>query len=404
VTPGRRHDGTRPNRVSAGPGAIGVGIVAMAVGLVALAVAPLHSAAPAAGDPAAPTVSEWGTRPSRAGATASAPDGSAISGSASPGVPVPSAPKGSASKGSAPRTRFPGGLLISDRGNGRLLIVNDAGRIVWTFPGSRSLPPGQRFSADDAFVAPDGRTIVANDEQHQVVDRIDIATRRVTWQYGAYGRPGSVSGRLHTPDDAYPLANGDVVVADIRNCRILEIAPSKHVVRHWGRAGVCLDRPPAAFAMPNGDTPLADGGLLITEITGSRVIRLAPNGRVVFGVHVPVRYPSDAHLTSDGSILVVDYSAPGAIVRLSPAGRVLWRYKVRGGPGELDHPSLAIQLPDGTIALNDDFRHRVLVIDPRTDRIVWQYGTTGRPGRRHGYLDTPDGIDVVPAGTIPGVG
>jgi len=117
-----------------------------------------------------------------------------------------------------------------------------------------------------------------------------------------------------------------------------------------------------------------------------------------------VAYPSDAHLVADGSILVVDYASPGAIVRMSPTGRILWRYRVASGRGALDHPSLAIQLPNGTIALNDDFRDRVIVIDPRTDRIVWQYGTTGRPGRRPGYLNVPDGIDVVPAGTIPGVG
>ena len=73
--------------------------------------------------------------------------------------------------------RFPGGLLIADRGNGRLLVVNDRGRTIWTFPVHGSLPRGQTFSADDAFVAPDGRTIVANDEAHQVIDRIDIRTR-----------------------------------------------------------------------------------------------------------------------------------------------------------------------------------------------------------------------------------
>ena len=193
-------------------------------------------------------------------------------------------------------------------------------------------------------------------------------------------------------------------MADIRNCRILEIAPSKTIVRQWGRTGVCVDHPPQTYAMPNGDTPLPDGGLLITEITGSRVVRLRSNGDVVFDVHVPVAYPSDAHLAADGSILVVDYASPGAIVRMSPTGRILWRYRVASGRGALDHPSLAIQLPNGTIALNDDFRDRVIVIDPRTDRIVWQYGTTGRPGRRPGYLNVPDGIDVVPAGTIPGVG
>jgi outer membrane protein assembly factor BamB len=312
------------------------------------------------------------------------------------GTPLPTVSPPTASDG-----RFPGGLLIADRGNGRLLIVTSAGRIAWSFPGHGSLPPGQSFSADDAFIAPDHRTIVANDEAHQVIDRIDIATRRVVWQYGKYDRPGSGAGFLHTPDDAYPLANGDVVTADIRNCRILEISPAKRVVRQWGRTGVCRHDPPRTFDMPNGDTPLPDGGLLITEIRGSRVVRLDAHGRVVFDVHVPATYPSDAQLDASGAIVVVDYANPGAILRVSPTGHVLWRYRPRSGTGRLDHPSLAVPLANGTIVLNDDFRHRVIVVDPVRGRIVWQYGHTDRPGRRPGYLWVPDGIDVVPVGILP---
>ena len=322
------------------------------------------------------------------------------------GGPDPSSETPSPSDSGPPPTapdavgRFGLGLLIADRGNGRLLIVNDAHQVLWRFPAHASLPSGQRFSADDAFLAPDGKTIVANDEAHQVIDRIDIVTRRVIWQYGHYDHAGSSAGYLHTPDDAYPLANGDIVVADIRNCRILEIDPAKRIVRHWGRAGSCAHRPPSTFDNPNGDTPLPDGGLLITEIGGSRVVRLSPNGHVVFDIHAPVRYPSDAQLDARGNVLVVDYSNPGAILRISPHGRVLWRYGPRNGPGRLDHPSLAIPLPDGTVALNDDFRDRVLVVDPRTNRIVWQYGRTDRGGRNGGELFIPDGIDLIPAGTV----
>jgi hypothetical protein len=56
-------------------------------------------------------------------------------------------------------------------------------------------------------------------------------------------------------------------------------------------------------------------------------------------------------------------------------------------------------LPDGTIALNDDFRSRVIVLDPRTNRIVWQYGTTDRGGSSDGRLFLPDGVDLIPIGT-----
>ncbi|MGZ8705377.1 MAG: hypothetical protein ACXWYB_12020, partial [Aeromicrobium sp.] len=251
--------------------------------------------------------------------------------------------------------RFPGGLLIADRGNGRLLVVSSTGTPLWRFPTTGSLPRGQRFAADDAFLAPDGKSIVANDEGHHVIDRIDVATRKIVWQYGHYGSPGRGPGYLNTPDDAYPLANGDVVVADIRNCRVIEIAPSKQIVRQWGKTGVCVASAPNAYASPNGDTPLPDGGLLITEIHGARVVRLSATGKVIFDIHVPVRYPSDAHLDSQGNVIVADYSTIGAVVAMTPHGHLLWRYAPTTGNGRLNHPSLAVPLPDGTVVVNDDF-------------------------------------------------
>ena len=243
---------------------------------------------------------------------------------------------------------------------------------------------------------PTARSIVANEEERQVIVRIDVATRRVVWEYGRYRVAGSARGELHTPDDAYPLADGHIVVADIGNCRVIEIDQAKRITRQWGRTGVCADHAPRSYGSPNGDTPLPDGGLLITEIKGSRVVRLDRAGQVVFDIHVPTSYPSDAHLDAAGNILVVDYASPGAIVRLDRHGRVLWRYAPRKGAGRLDHPSLAIDLGNGLVAVNDDFRHRVVVIDPKTNRIVWQYGHTDRHGRSNGYLFTPDGIDLIP--------
>lgn len=46
--------------------------------------------------------------------------------------------------------------------------------------------------------------------------------------------------------------------------------------------------------------------------------------------------------------------------------------------------------------MNDDARHRVVLIDPKADRIVWQYGHTDVPGRKAGYLHKPDGMDFLP--------
>ena len=298
---------------------------------------------------------------------------------------------------------FAGDLLIADRGNNRLLIVNSQSQVLWRFPVAGSLATGQGFSADDAFLSPDGRTILASEEMHQVLVRIDIASQRITWQFGHYGRTGAGAGFLNTPDDAYPLANGNVTVADIKNCRILEIAPNKQIVRTLGQPGVCRDNPPFSYNEPNGDTPLPDGGMLITEIGGSRVVRLDAAGRVRYDIHVPVLYPSDAQLDAHGNVVVADYSNPGAVVAVSPTGHLLWRYGPTTGPGRLDHPSLAVPLADGSIVLNDDLRDRVIIINPLTGRVLWQYGRTGIAGRGADRLFIPDGVNLIPPGAIQGL-
>jgi len=51
----------------------------------------------------------------------------------------------------------------------------------------------------------------------------------------------------------------------------------------------------------------------------------------------------------------------------------------------------------GLIAVNDDWRHRVILIDPRSKKIVWQYGHTDVASAAPGYLSKPDGMDFLPA-------
>ena len=58
--------------------------------------------------------------------------------------------------------------------------------------------------------------------------------------------------------------------------------------------------------------------------------------------------------------------------------------------------ALRLRLPNGLIALNDDWNHRVIIVDMRAQKIVWQYGVQGIYGSGPGYLFNPDGIDFLP--------
>jgi len=293
---------------------------------------------------------------------------------------------------------LPGGLVIADRGNDRILLVDPRRRTLWSFPTRRDRSLGRKLVFDDdTFVEPGGKALVTNEEDNQDILSIDVKTHAVTNLYGHPGVTGTGPGFLHTPDDAYVLPDGTMTVADAYNCRILFIR-HRRIVRQIGRTAVCVHNPPQTLGSVNGDTPLPDGGVLVSEINGSWIDDFSRTGRLRWSFHAPVSYPSDPQLLPGGRILLADYAKPGAVVILDRHGRVLWRYGPASGWGELGHPSLAIMLPNGNIAINDDYDDRVVIVDPKQRRIVWQYGHLGRPGTGRDELNTPDGMDYVPLG------
>jgi hypothetical protein len=300
-----------------------------------------------------------------------------------------------------PRGPVPGYVLIADRNNNRLLLVSPSGRVVWRFPERGDVRPGQSFhDPDDAFFTPGYRRLITNEEFNDSLAQINLRTRRIVWSYGRAGVSGSGPGELSNPDDAYRLPDGVVQVADIQNCRVLQISETHRILRSFGSPGRCVHDPPRSFSSPNGATPLRDGGTLVTEI-GGWVDRLTAAGRLVFSVRTPTTYPSDAQLLPNGNILVAGFDTPGRVDVITPRGRIVWTYGPPSGAGALDRPSLAVRWPNGMIAVTDDWHHRIVVIDPRTKRIVWQYGHLGVASSAPGYLSKPDGLDLLPAPFAP---
>jgi outer membrane protein assembly factor BamB len=165
---------------------------------------------------------------------------------------------------------------------------------------------------------------------------------------------------------------------------------------------VCAHNPPTELGSPNGDTPLADGNLLVSEINGSWIDEYTTTGHLVWTTHLAIGYPSDPQQVGPDTYLVADYENPGAIIEFNRAGRILYRYRWASGPGELNQPSLVEQLPSGVFMLNDDYNDRMVAIDPVTGAVVWLYGVTGVGGTAPGLLSIPDGFDLVaPGGRTP---
>jgi hypothetical protein len=324
---------------------------------------------------------------------------------AEPALPAP--PPITASPKSPPPSwgkPLPYPVVIADRRNNRLLEISPDKRVLWQF-GSPDLKI--YHDNDDVYFSPDGRLLAISEEDNQDIHLIDYERRQLVWSYGVPDVAGVDPGYLNYPDDTHVMADGTILVSDIRNCRILFLDRATSTIKaQWGGPGRrdgnwhkdpnCRHDPPQELGLPNGAVELEGGDILITEITGAWISRLTRDGRLVWAMKAfGLKYPSDAMPTHDGQVIVADYSKPGRVIVFDPAQRkVTWDYFFKDGEAMLNHPSLAMELPDGDVILNDDYRHRVIVIDRHTKKIIWQYGVTDRPGSGPGQLNNPDGIDI----------
>ncbi len=287
---------------------------------------------------------------------------------------------------------FTGHLLIAESsGKSRILEINPSGAVTWTL--STASPPLARplGPPDDAFYTLDCAHIVANSEFGQGALDVNRLTGAILWQIGRYLHRGRGLALLNNPDDAVPAADGSVWLADINNCRLLHLNGATGALLGMLGGHGCRHNPPLQFSEPNGAFPTRGGSLVVTEISGSRVTWLNPNGSVRWSHRVPAAYPSDAMALPDGSVLLTDYSSFGAVLRVAANGAVLWRYAPRGA-GQLNHPSIAIPLASNRIAICDDFGNRIIIVDPTTMRVVWEWS-----GNAVYHLVRPDGLDYRPS-------
>ena len=220
---------------------------------------------------------------------------------------------------------FSGTLLIADRGNNQLIALDPSRNTTWRYPSATMPPPpGGFYFPDDAFFIKHGTGIISNQEDNHTIVEIGYPSGKILFQYGHPGQPGSAPGYLDQPDDAYLLKSGTITVADASNNRILFISPQGQITGQIGN-GVDTHDPPTSIAYPNGDTPLADGDVLVSEINGSWVDEYTPGGKLVWTVHIPtVNYPSDPQQLGTNLYLMTDYDPPaeGRILEFTRQGQV----------------------------------------------------------------------------------
>jgi hypothetical protein len=326
------------------------------------------------------------------------------------GVVVPTLSASASSEG----FNRPGDVLIADQFNNRVIEVTPQGNIVWhwglgptdcsansivgtndaqrvgplTLMAGTGIPPG----VDPFFPngCADNRVLLVN------------PNGKIVWQYGQFGVTGSGPNQLNTPVQNTWLPNGDVLITDQANQRIIQVRPSDSgmggkIVWQYGTTGVAgsgpneLNNPNSAELLPNGHILIADENnnraieVAKTGKLGGNIVATFTAGGTTSGVAFASRLPN-------GDTLITD-SNNSRIVEVDGNDNVVWQYFTNTDPASNSAPlpTRAVQLSNGDILISDQFNDRVIEVTPSPAfNIVNQFGSLNQPG--YGTTSTQQGL------------
>jgi len=157
-----------------------------------------------------------------------------------------------------------GNTLIGDAKLGRVIEVTPDKRVVWKYEN----PALANMRSRNSHRTDQGTTLIAIEAESKLIE-VDQAGK-IIWSWQA---PNGVNRKLY---QGRRLANGNTVVSVSDPGEIVEIDPSGKVVRSL--AGNKMD---IQFGWTSGFVLLPEGGMIISDYTGRRLVEVNAAGKVV---------------------------------------------------------------------------------------------------------------------------
>lgn len=265
-----------------------------------------------------------------------------------------------------------GNTLIAD-GGGRdwtnqgseIIEVNQKGEIVWSFQD-------ELLFAHSAKELTNGNLLLVDTTNNRLLEV--SREKEIIWSSESWPQGELADGsRFNYPNDAEELANGRFLVTDRNNNRVVEIDRSGKI--YWQKKK--LNRPHNADRLENGNT-------LISDSENDKVIELNPAGQVVWSYGCGVAdkdspcqlyWPRDVDKLESDNYLITD-ARHHRVIEVTPEGEVVWEYKEF-----LSFPYEADRLANGNTLISDSSHARVIEVNPE-GKIVWEFNNAPAPRYR----------------------
>lgn len=299
----------------------------------------------------------------------------------------------------------PGNILVADQYNNRVIeVVPGTHQVVWRFgDGSSVAGPHSVVGTNDVQrvgtftliagtgVPPGAEPSCPNgcqDDRVMLVDEFG----KIVWQYGQTGIPGSGADQLNTPVQNTWLPNGNVLITDQANERVIEVTLAKQIVWQYGMTGVTgcgsdqLNNPNSAELLDNGDVLMADEN-------NNRVIEVNRQKQIVWSygscTGTELSGAAFASRLPNGNTLITD-SNNNRILEVTSAGAVVFTYytNTQAGSVSMPLPTRALRLKNGNTLISNQYDMQVIEIDPNQN-IVFAQGQIAVAGNGFDQLNGP---------------
>ena len=221
--------------------------------------------------------------------------------------------------------------------------------IIWNYTTGFHFSDAERLS--------NGNTLIAESGNNRIIEIDGSGT--IIWSY---------STGLDHPIDVERLTNGNTLITDWNN-RVIEVDSSGTIIWSYSTG---LNQPFDAERLNNDNT-------LIADWVNDRVIEVDSSGTIIWSYSEGLSYPCDVERLSNGNTLISNQG--GDVIEVDNSGTIVWECG-------LNHLFDAERLPNGNTLMTSDIGSTYE--KNSSCGIVWQCGPGGDDVERIFINQPPD--------------
>jgi hypothetical protein len=212
-------------------------------------------------------------------------------------------------------------VLITDQANNRIIEVNLQKQIVWSYPGFNTDTNDALLGPNSAELLENGHVLISDQSNNRALEVTHDNNDQVVARFSAQGSVSIVAFSSR-------LANGDTLLTDSGNARIVEV--DSNDVPVWQYL-IDTNPPSVQFPLPTRAVRLANGDTLISDQFNNRVILVDSKTNLVMSYGLPlgggdtiapgpvgVNIGYDTHTSQNGLYAPYDAKVVGDYTGLTP--------------------------------------------------------------------------------------